>query len=139
MVFIGYLICSWSGKAGTNRTLMLVVEEGTSGLSFEYTRLIKKFNRDVHLAFATTAIVYSTSNPFFRPRSAFLDAPDQLIFLALDELQFIARQLRNPLFQFPFGDIQTSFESQRAHVIWLLAFPLFSLSREPSRTENSFC
>jgi hypothetical protein len=71
--------------------------------------------RRIHLVFATAAFVHNTVNFFPVPPCALLDAADQLVLLALGELQFVIRKLREFLFQFAFGDVPVSFGCESAH------------------------
>jgi hypothetical protein len=52
--------------------------------------------------------------------AAFLDASNQFIFLAFDELQIIIRQAREALLQFAFGNVPIRFEFKDAHTACII-------------------
>jgi hypothetical protein len=61
--------------------------------------------------FAGATFGESLGDFFWVLTGAFLDAADQFIFLALDKLQVVIRELREFLFQLAFGDVPVAFES----------------------------
>ena len=116
---------------------MLVVGEGTPGSPFECTRLMGCFfARRIHLVMAAAAFVHGALNFVPGLAGAFLDAANQFILLAFDELHFVIRKLRKFLFQLALGNIPISFGCERAHTILYLVV-LFS-PRDLTRM-SSFC
>jgi hypothetical protein len=83
---------------------------------------------------ATAAFVHGTFDFFLCAASAFLNASNQFIFFALDELQIVIRQLRKFLFQLALGNVPVSFGGKSAHIILVFLF----LPRDPGGA-NSFC
>ena len=97
---------------------MLVVGwVGTPGSSYECARSMGYFTCRIHSVFASAAFLQDAFD--FSPglAGAFLDAANQFILFALDELQFVIRKLRNPLFQLALGNIPISFGGKGAHII----------------------
>ena len=75
--------------------------------------------RRIHLAFTSAAFVHGAFDFFLGLAGAFLDAPDQFVFLALDELEVVIRKLREFLFQLALGNVPVSFDSESAHIIFM--------------------
>ena len=88
---------------------MVVMGGDTSGLSFERARLMI-FTRGVHLLAATAAFIHGAFNFFLGLAGALLDASNQFILLALDELQIVIGELRKFLFQPALGDVPVPFD-----------------------------
>jgi hypothetical protein len=68
--------------------------------------------------FAAAAFIHGVFDFRLRLAGAFLDAPDQFIFLAFDELQVVIGKLREFLFQLALGDVPVSFGGESAHMIF---------------------
>jgi hypothetical protein len=70
--------------------------------------------------FAVATFTEGLGNFFVVLTGAFLDATDQFIFLAPDELQIIIRELGEFLFQLALGNVPVSFEDKCAHITSLI-------------------
>jgi len=69
--------------------------------------------------FTTAAFIHGAFNFFPGLTGAFLDAANQFILLALDELQVVIGELRKFLFQLSLGDVPVSFGGKSAHIIFV--------------------
>jgi hypothetical protein len=97
----------------------------------ECARFIRCFTRSIHLVFATAAFVHGAFDFLSGVASAFLDAANQFIFLAFDELQVVIGELRKFLFQLALGDVPVSFGGKSVHIIvWFLFLPRVPAWRE---------
>lgn len=100
---------------------MWFIGEGTPGSPFECASLIGDFfTRGIlHLVMAAATFVHGALNFFPGLAGPLLDAANQFILLALDELQLVIRKLRKPLFQLALGNVPISFgcEQTHAHII----------------------
>ena len=113
-----------------NRMFRLVVEGETGASLFEGVRLMVYFNCHAHLMMAAMAFNHL---PVFPPglAGAFLDAANQFVLLAFDELQIIIRKLRKFLFQLAFGNVPVSFGYKRAHIFGQVVLPQFKRGKFP--------
>jgi hypothetical protein len=78
------------------------------------------FTRCIHSEVITAAFINGAPVFFLAPSSAFLDAANQFILLALDELQLVMCKFRKTLFKLSFGDIPISFGDKYAHTMFSL-------------------
>jgi hypothetical protein len=92
--------------------------------------------RNSGLPFAAATFIHCVLDCFPSLTGAFLDAANQFVFLAFDELQVVIGELREFLFQLALGNVPVSFGGERAHIIFLSAF-LF-LPRDSARREFLF-
>jgi hypothetical protein len=69
--------------------------------------------------YATAAFVHGSFDFFPGLPGVFLDAANQFIFLAFDELQIVIREPCKLLFQLALGNVPVSFGGKNAHTIWL--------------------
>jgi hypothetical protein len=90
----------------------------------------------IHLVMAAAAFVQGALNFFPGLAGALLDAANQFILLALDELHFVIRKLRKSLFQLALGDVPVPFGCEQAHKI--LRLVMLFLPRDLTRM-NFFC
>ena len=74
----------------------------------------------IHLVFATAAFVHGAFDFFSGLAGAFLDAANQFVFLAFDELQVVISELCKFLFQFALGNVPVSFGGESGHMILAL-------------------
>ena len=94
------------------------------------------FIRGTHLTTATGTFIHRALNFFPGLPGAFLDAPDQFIFLAFDELQVVIRESCEFLFQLALGNVPVSFGCESAHMIF--EFVRLFQPRDPTRREFLF-
>jgi hypothetical protein len=80
---------------------------------------MRYFTRRIHSVFATAAFVHGALDFFPGVAGAFLDAANQFIFLAFDELQVIVGELGEFLLQLALGNVPVSFGGESAHIIIL--------------------
>jgi hypothetical protein len=88
--------------------------------------------------FATAAFVHGAFDFFPGLAGALLDAADQFIFLAFDELQVVIGELREFLFQLALGNVPVSFGGESAHMIFVFVSCFLFLLRDSARHEFLF-
>lgn len=71
---------------------------------------------------AAAAFISGVSVYFLGPPMPFLNAANQFVLLALNELLFIIRQPRKFLFQPASGNVPVSFDGQDAHKNFLFGY-----------------
>jgi hypothetical protein len=79
---------------------------------------MRNFTRNIHLVFATAAFIHGAFDFFPDLAGAFLDAANQFIFLAPDELQVVIGELREFLFQLALGNVPVSFGGKSTHIFF---------------------
>lgn len=88
----------------------------SSSSPFEYAGFIECYDPCIQSVAAPGATFVNDAFDFFLGLAgAFLDASDQLVLLAVHELQIVVRQLRKFLFQLAFGDVPVAFHFQCVH------------------------
>lgn len=73
------------------------------------------FSQAVFILTVTAATLFGGDFDFSRVAGPFLNAANQFVFLAFNELQIVAKDLRKFLFQFAFGDVPISLDDLSAH------------------------